>query len=406
MEIDYKNPDIFLPNGFKTKTCSSWSMKIRTITVGFPYQPHMKIDDFRTIAHITKRIKQSFLDEGYQVQTIRMSTQPWNEYAKTKHDIITHTKRLDQWIHDEGIDYFNIGPAADKKHISWIPEILSTISNGFSTAIICDHENMFYDHIEEAAKIIKKNAEIEPQGFTNLRFAALCNVKPFTPFFPASYHQQSPPSFGIGFENSDLVYQAFKNAGNLRDASYHLRKTFIERYQAIQQIAIKISENNHIIYDGIDTSISTSIDEHESIAYAYEYLLKGYHFGQPATLSISKTITDIIQQLPIKKTGYCGLMLPVLEDHGLAMRNMQGCFSIADLLHYSSVCGTGLDTIPLPGDCTIDEIKNILYDVATLSIKLKKPLSARLMPIPGKKPGDMTEFSFQYFKNSTVMNPR
>jgi hypothetical protein len=76
------------------------------------------------------------------------------------------------------------------------------------------------------------------------------------------------------------------------------------------------------------------------------------------------------------------------------------------LLLYSTVCGTGLDTIPLPGDVTVDELAAILLDVATLSLVADKPLTARLMPIPGKEAGEMTDFDFPYFANGRVMETR
>jgi hypothetical protein len=34
---------------------------------------------------------------------------------------------------------------------------------------------------------------------------------------------------------------------------------------------------------------------------------------------------------------------------------------------------------------------------------LDKPLTARLMPIPGKAAGDDTNFNFEYFANSKVL---
>ncbi len=97
-------------------------------------------------------------------------------------------------------------------------------------------------------------------------------------------------------------------------------------------------------------------------------------------------------------------MLPLMEDYGLAQRNNEGAFNLANLLLYSAVCGTGLDTIPLPGHVSEKKLYALLLDIASLSLKLQKPLSARLMPIPGKKVGDMTEFDFPYFVNSRVMN--
>jgi len=69
------------------------------------------------------------------------------------------------------------------------------------------------------------------------------------------------------------------------------------------------------------------------------------------------------------------------------------------------VCGTGLDTIPLPGDTFTEQIEGILAEVAALAGALRKPLTARLMPIPGLRAGDMTAFDFPYFVNTRVMAP-
>jgi uncharacterized protein (UPF0210 family) len=96
-------------------------------------------------------------------------------------------------------------------------------------------------------------------------------------------------------------------------------------------------------------------------------------------------------------------MLPVLEDVGLVERNNQGLLRLSNLLAYSAVCGTGLDTIPLPGEASTEQLAAVLLDVATLGWKLRKPLSARLFPIPGKQAGDLTEFDFSYFVNTRVM---
>jgi uncharacterized protein (UPF0210 family) len=93
----------------------------------------------------------------------------------------------------------------------------------------------------------------------------------------------------------------------------------------------------------------------------------------------------------------------VLEDAVLAGRASEGSLTVKDLLMYSAVCGTGLDTIPLPGDVTVEQLQPLLLDLAALALRLNKPLTARLMPIPGKQAGDPTEFDFPFFANSRVM---
>ena len=96
-------------------------------------------------------------------------------------------------------------------------------------------------------------------------------------------------------------------------------------------------------------------------------------------------------------------MLPVLEDPVLATRAAESRYTVRELLLYSSVCGTGLDVVPLAGDTKVDELAALIRDVAALSNKLHKPLSARLFLIPGKKPGDRAEFSNPFLTSSVVM---
>ena len=77
--------------------------------------------------------------------------------------------------------------------------------------------------------------------------------------------------------------------------------------------------------------------------------------------------------------------------------------TVKDLLLYSTVCGTGLDTVPLPGDVTVEQLYALLLDLAALALRLGKPLTARLMPIPGKAAGDEIHFNWDYFADGRVM---
>jgi uncharacterized protein (UPF0210 family) len=113
-------------------------------------------------------------------------------------------------------------------------------------------------------------------------------------------------------------------------------------------------------------------------------------------------ITAAAKAVPQHQTGYSCVMVPVMEDKLLAQRWAEGTYNIDSLLAYSAVCGTGLDTVPLPGDVSVEQMERIYSDVASLAIKWNKPLSARLQPIPGKKAGDRTEFDDPYLFNTTL----
>jgi uncharacterized protein (UPF0210 family) len=128
----------------------------------------------------------------------------------------------------------------------------------------------------------------------------------------------------------------------------------------------------------------------------------GEEFGSSGTLTVAALITDALRSIPVKRAGYSGLMVPVLEDEVLAARWSQGTLNLDALLAYSAVCGTGLDTVPLPGDVSVEQLERIIGDMASLAVKLRKPLSARLMPVAGKKAGERTEFNDPFLVNTTL----
>ena len=376
-------------------------MKIRTITTGFNLEVPIKEDQIRQLADFTNNSKKIFENNGYTVQTVRVATQPWEEYFESKNQIIRLVKELEALVHKYTIDYFNIGTTIDPKLVSVIYDMIKNTSTMFCTTLISDSKKINYTLARQTAKVMKRLSTIQEDGFANLRFAAIFNTKPGSPFYPAAYHK-GPTSFAIGTENGDLVYKAFSEAKNIEKAAHFLKKTLLAEFKKIENIAEQISKKEKIQYDGIDVSIATSIKPDESIAYAFEKLELG-KFGEVGTLAIARVITETIRNLDIKKCGYSGLMLPVLEDYGLAQRNTEGRYNLTDLLLFSSVCGTGLDTTPLPGDVSEDKLYALLLDIASLAIKINKPLSARLMPIPHKKAGEMTGYTFEYFVNSKIM---
>ena len=115
-------------------------------------------------------------------------------------------------------------------------------------------------------------------------------------------------------------------------------------------------------------------------------------------------LTSALGGVDLPLTGFSGLFLPVLEDDRLARRAADGDLRLEDLLLACTVCGTGLDTVPLPGDATADDLLPWLLDLGALALRLDKPLTARLMPMPGLEAGDPLEFDFPFFASGAVMD--
>ena len=96
-------------------------------------------------------------------------------------------------------------------------------------------------------------------------------------------------------------------------------------------------------------------------------------------------------------------MFSPLEDDWLAKQSIQGILDIQSLMLYSSVCGCGIDMLPLPGDVFVETIASLICDVVTLSYKLNKPLGIRVLPIPGKFSNDKTNFNHDFLSDMKII---
>lgn len=380
-----------------------FNMKIRTITTGITLKSHEE-DKIRKAADFNQNAKTAFEKSGYEVQTTRISTNPWEEYLGDLPDaeIVSVIKKIEQTCEELDVSFFNVGFANTPEKIKLVPEFNKVTSRISCSAKIGDKDSgIDFENTKVAAQVIKRIAEETENGYGNFRFCASANCKPGIPFFPTGFHE-GETSFGIGLECGDLAMKAFSKSNNLSEAEQNLKQVFEEKTKKIEKISQQISKDYGIEYNGIDVSLNPGLEENESIAFAYEKLGFG-KFGNQGTLAISALVTRVLKSLSVKQCGYSGLMLPVCEDQGLAAGANEETYNISNLLLYSAVCGCGLDTVPIPGDTPAEKIEATLLDIATLATKLDKPLSARLFPVPGKKAGEMTSFNSPYLVDCKIL---
>ena len=381
-------------------------MKIRTITAGIDLSYPVDKETILETADFLQQAKQCFQEAGYEVQTVRFSTRPWEGYlgGLAEEELIAEVLGMEEAALDAGVDFMNIGTAYEPENIKRLPEIIKQTKRvSLSTTIAHRERGGEIDHAaaRETARAILKISKETEGGMGNFNFAATANCQPGIPFFPASYHQ-GPPCFALGLECGDLVHQAFQETGDLHRAPAELKRVFEEALKPLEKMGKELEEKSGRAYKGIDVSTAPTLDKDRSLAFGFEELGLG-KFGGPGTLAVTGMITRVLKGLDIKKCGYSGVMLPILEDFGLAERCAEGLFDIDNVLLYSAVCGTGLDCIPLPGDVSWEKLYAILIDMATLALALDKPLSARLFPVPGRVSGELTDFDSPYLVNTRVM---
>jgi uncharacterized protein len=400
-------PGIALPAAAAKDTPPA--LAIRTITGGVQLSG---VTDQAAIERVLARlhkIRDQARQAGYTVQTIRVATNPIIAPldAQQRKSALAALEKLDAAVAAQDA-LLSIGPVLTSDTFEpaladWAAELVKrTHVTNFSISVTAPpipnaprsseraqvSGGVNRAAIRSAANVIARLAHVEASGSANFRFAAAAGVAAGTPFFPVAYHDGTD-SLAVGLESADVVRSVFASVKSFEDAEQHLRGTLVEQLGPIEHLMLQAAAADNTRYLGIDPCPAPSITH--SIAGAIE-ALTGKPFGHPSTLQACAAITGAVKTLSIRTCGYAGLMLPVLEDTVLAKRAAEHRYGIQELLLYSTVCGTGLDSVPVPGDASIETLERVIADVATLTTRLRKPLSVRLFPVPGKKAGELASF--------------
>ncbi len=381
--------------------------KIRSITTFVDLTPDVAENTITRMGAFLEDASQAFAKTGYQVQTRRMATQPFS--AGLAPDGPESVSQLAAEFFDlcqsHNINYLSLGPVRlqdDPRYIEVIGEVFRRTPGVFATVSIAEPEQgISLLRLWQTAVLIDRVSRITPDGMTNLYLAALANCPPGSPFFPVAYHGGGPAKFALAIQAADLAVSAFSNAPTPTIARERLLGAIQSTVDTLIPVAEALAHKHGIGFGGFDFSLAPYPVDAESLGGALEAL--GPSFGGSGLVASAALVMNAVESAKFPRAGFCGLMLPILEDSVLAARAAEGRLTVNDLLLLSAVCGTGLDCIPLPGEVGIAALHDILLDVAALALRLNKPLTARLMPFPAKKAGDLLEFEFEFFAGSRVL---
>jgi uncharacterized protein (UPF0210 family) len=382
------------------------NFRIRTLTAGTPLANFADTHAVEAALDFLSGAKRRFEQAGYTVQTIRIALNPLLAGASpaARADALPDLVALDALVAAHGA-VISIGPVFAAGDIdagigAWALQLARATKVLSFSGTVAGAPGVNRNAVTMAAEVISALGNAGGGGIANFRFAAAACVPPGTPFFPVAYHE-GPASLAIGLETPNLVRQAFTAADDPAQGSERLCALLDGELRPVEKLAQLVAEHGKRRYLGIDTSPAPGRDS--SIGLALE-TLTGVPIGSASTLQACAAVTSAIKSLAVMSCGYSGLMLPILEDPILAQRVAEGRIKISDLLLYSTVCGTGLDVVPVPGDASVTDLARVIGDVAILAVRLKKPLSARLFTVPGKKAGERIEFADPMLCASRVMS--
>jgi len=395
-----------LAPAFAQNLSTSSNPKVRAITGFVRLDPAVYQRQVSDALGVMRKVKAEFEASGYAVETVRLTTQPLAELVAgmSEDQALSFLSALDGLAAQENF-ISNVGPAMmhdsdNPASMQLLEKLLATGARINASAIIADQDGIHWKTIRRSAELVKYVAEHSPMSQGNFNFAVTAMLKPLGPFYPGSYHVGPGNQFAIGLESANVVQNVLaKDKGNVDAAIADLTSALTKHALAADAIGKRVAAETGWTYAGIDPTPAPLGDV--SIGAAIESFT-GARFGSSGTITAARVITSAVKAVPVTQVGYAGLMLPVMEDKLLARRWAESTYNIDSLLAYSAVCATGLDTVPLPGDISVEQIERIFEDVASLATKWNKPLAARLLPLAGKKPGDNTGLESPFLFNTTV----
>jgi uncharacterized protein (UPF0210 family) len=380
--------------------------KVRAITAFVRLDPATLDRQIAEALTVLRAAASEFAQRGYKTETLRIVTQPLAELVsgRSADDALRLLQAFDDLSVRQGF-IPSVGPAmmrdSDDAHVMRLLEkALSTLPNIQANSIIAAEDGIHWNVIRESAALVHYLTAHASPSHGNFNFTATAMVKPYGPFYPGAYHTGAGRQFSIGFESANVVQEVFaRTHGNFAAALAELTRQLTIHAKVAESVAARVAAASGWTFMGVDPTPAPLGDV--SIGAAIE-TYTGARFGSSGTMTAALIITTAVKAVPVKQVGYSGLMVPVLEDKRLALRWAEGTITTDALLAYSAVCGSGLDTIPYPGDIGVDQLARIFGDVAALAWKWHKPLSARLQPVAGKKAGELTEFSGPFLFNTRL----
>jgi len=414
-------------------------MKVRSVTVGLSLTPADFSDGGGSLRQklarshaILTALAAAYVAEGFEVQTVRVAFNAQEEWLPSDDDIDgaeRAVRMIDTELASLDLAFCSLGCASSLAHVRQLPRLLAISPRLYASAHFAPAKGDIVPPAElllaAAAVATELHARCGTQG--NFRYTSSFNCAPGNPFFPVAYHRGEGYGVSIALECGDLLFLAFHGAESPSEGCANLEDTMRQALTPVQRIASTACAGlgPDVVYKGIDASINPGLTLPDSVGAGIESLLPPGNnnvFGAWGTLAAVSAVTRAIKNLahegrdtagsssssssssPIVLAGYSGLMMPVMEDVVLAERAARTppTFTLRDLLTFSSVCGVGLDTVPVPADTPPDAIAAVYTEVAAMAFRLDKPLSCRLLLFDGTKPGDLTSVT----DNPYIVNTR
>lgn len=290
----------------------------------------------------------------------------------------------------------------DKLLIKAIPEALSTTDRVCSSVNVATTKSgINMDAVKEMGQIIRECAERtkDRDAVACSKLVVFANVPEDNPFMAGAFHGIGEPEcvINVGVSGPGVVAAALKdlNGADFGTIAETIKKTAFKITRMGQLVAQEASSRLNVPFGIVDLSLAPTPAVGDSVARILE-LMGLEKCGAHGTTAALALLNDAVKKGGVMASSYVGglsgAFIPVSEDAGMIEAAMSGALSIEKLEAMTCVCSVGLDMIAIPGDTPASTISAIIADEAAIGVVNSKTTAVRIIPVPGKKEGDVVEY--------------
>ena len=290
----------------------------------------------------------------------------------------------------------------DKILIDSIPEALANTDIVCSSVAIGSTKcGINMDAVRQMGLIVKETARLTAanNAIGCAKLVVFCNSVPDNPFMAGAFHGITEPEtvINVGVSGPGVVKRALEDVRgqDIGAVAETIKKTAFKISRVGQLVAQEAAKRLNTQFGIIDLSLAPTPAIGDSVAYILEEI--GLECcGGPGTTATLAMLNDAVKKGGLMASSYVGglsgAFIPVSEDAGMIHAVECGCLTLEKLEAMTCVCSVGLDMIAIPGDTTAATISAIIADEAAIGMINNKTTAVRLIPVPGKKVGDIVEF--------------
>lgn len=329
--------------------------------------------------------------------------------------LLAVAKTLDEVAAEVGVDLVGGFTAqvqkgwteAEKRLIEALPVALSTTERVCSSVNVgTTAAGINMDAIALLGRVLLDTAERtrSHDGFGCAKLVIFGNAPTDNPFMAGAFHGVGEPDcvINIGVSGPGVVKAAVEDL--VRNAP--TRPTLGEIAEEIKSTAFRVTRVGELIgrevasrlgvaFGIVDLSLAPTPQVGDSVGEILQ-AMGVERLGAPGSTAALALLNDAVKKggayASSSVGGLSGAFVAVSEDKALADAVERGDLTLAKLEAMTAVCSVGLDMIAVPGDTDPDTLSALIADEVAIGVINHKTTAVRVIPVPGKGPGDKAVF--------------